>query len=97
MPLDAFGPADALRFLGFLRQQPTRRPAQRLGLSVLAGGERPVPLLSPASVNRVLAGVSSFFEWAIAAEEYRQGESRCSESRLSTTHRLIKRYGPPIA
>ncbi|MGH9281189.1 MAG: site-specific integrase, partial [Acidimicrobiales bacterium] len=60
-----FGPADALRFLGYLRRQPSGRPAQRLGLSVLAGGERAEPLLSGASVNRVLAAVSSFFEWAI--------------------------------
>ena len=69
-----FGPADALRFLGYLRRQPSGRPAQRLGLSVLPGGERAVPLLSGASVNRVLAAVSSFFVWAIAVEEYR-GES----------------------
>src|SRR5437867_3711037 len=27
----AFGPADALRFLAFLRRRPSQRPAQRLG------------------------------------------------------------------
>lgn len=71
-----FGPADTLRFLGYLRRLPSRRAAQRLGLAVVVGGPTmPGTLLSPATVNRVLAGASSFFDWAIAAEEYTRGES----------------------
>lgn len=62
-----FGPATALEFLGYLRRVPSRRPAQRLGLSVVTGQGL---LLSPASVARALAATSSFFEWAIAAEAY---------------------------
>ena len=53
-----------LAFLGFLRRQPRRRPAQRLGLAVATGEGR---LLAPASVQRVLAAASSRYEWAIAA------------------------------
>ncbi len=73
-----FDPPAALRLLSFLRKEPSGRSAQRLGLSAVAGGGRPVPVLSPASVNRTLAGVSSFFEWAIAAGEY------LSESPMQT-------------
>jgi integrase len=71
-----FGPADAMRFLGFLRRAPSRRSAQRLGLAVIVGGTTaPGRLLSASTVDRILAGVSSFYDWAISAEEYTQGES----------------------
>lgn len=60
-----FRPAVAMSFLSWLRKRPSRRPAQRLGLA-LAGhdGRR----LAPASAARVLAAVSSFYEWAIVVE-----------------------------
>jgi integrase/recombinase XerD len=62
-----FRPSTALEFLSYLRRMPSRRPAQRLGLGVATGDGR---LLSVATVARILAATSSFFEWAIAAEEY---------------------------
>ena len=62
-----FRPSTALEFLAYLRRVPSRRPAQRLGLSVATGEGR---LLAAATVARVLAATSSFFEWAIAAEQY---------------------------
>jgi len=62
-----FRASTALEFLAYLRRVPSRRPAQRLGLGVATGQGR---LLSAATVARVLAATSSFFEWAIAAEEY---------------------------
>ncbi|MFE5947072.1 site-specific integrase [Streptomyces sp. NPDC056480] len=41
---------DALRLLAFLRRAPSRRPAQRLGLTVVVGGpETPGRLLAPAT------------------------------------------------
>ena len=65
-----------LGLLAFLRQVPSRRPAQRLGLAVVADGqEGPGRLLSPATVDRILAAVSSFYDWAIVAEEYEHGVS----------------------
>jgi integrase len=63
--LEEFGPAAALELLGWLRGRPSRRPAQRLGLSLAVEQGR---LLAPATVARALAAVSSFFEWAITAE-----------------------------
>ncbi|WP_028476996.1 tyrosine-type recombinase/integrase [Nocardia sp. CNY236] len=71
-----FGPADALGFLGYLRNLPSRRAAQRLGLTVVAGGpSTPGTLLSPATVNRGVAAASSFYDWAIATEAYTRDES----------------------
>jgi site-specific recombinase XerD len=67
-----FRPPTALEFLAYLRRVPSRRPAQRLGLSVATEQGR---LLSAATVQRVLAATSSFFEWAIAAEQYTAGEN----------------------
>jgi hypothetical protein len=73
-----FRPSDALRLLGFLRRLPSRRPAQRLGLTVIVGGEDgPGRLLSPATVNRILAAVSSFYDWAVIAEETPATPRRC--------------------
>ena len=59
-----FRPSSALEFLACLRRVPSRRPAQRLGLTVATERGR---LLSAATVQRVLAATSSFFEWAIAS------------------------------
>jgi integrase/recombinase XerD len=39
----AFEPADALRFLTFLRRRPSQRPAQRLGLMLIDGGKSSGP------------------------------------------------------
>jgi integrase/recombinase XerD len=61
----AFSPAQSVEFLGWLRRRPSRRPAQRLGLAVATEQGR---LLAPATVARVLAAVSSFYDWAALAE-----------------------------
>ncbi|MYS85450.1 tyrosine-type recombinase/integrase [Streptomyces sp. SID5474] len=77
-----FRSPDALRLLAFLRRTPSRRPAQRLGLTVIAGGaSAPGRLLAPSTVNRILAAVSSFYDWAIVAEEY-DGETSPMQTRL---------------
>lgn len=90
-----FGPADTLRFLGYLRKLPSKRAAQRLGLTVVVGGpSMPGTLLSPATVNRVLAGASSFFDSAIATEAYTRGESPlqvCDDKALA---RVLDRHQP---
>lgn len=75
-----FRPSTALEFLAYLRRVPSRRPAQRLGLTVATEQGR---LLSAATVARVLAATSSFFEWAIAAEEY-EGADNPMQRRLIT-------------
>ena len=67
-----FRPSTALEFLGYLRRMPSARAAQRLGLTVATEHGR---LLSPATVQRALAAASSFFDWAIAAEQYTTGDN----------------------
>jgi integrase/recombinase XerD len=71
MDWQEFRAPDALRLLAFLRRTPSRRSAQRLGLTVVVGGaDTPGKLLAPSTVNRILAAVASFYDWAIVAEEY---------------------------
>ena len=63
-----FGPPHALELLEALRATPSRRPAQRLGLTVATHADgQPARWLAPATVNRVLAAVSSFYEYVILA------------------------------
>ncbi|NMN98909.1 transposase [Nocardiaceae bacterium YC2-7] len=60
-----FRAANALELLTWLRARPVRRPRQQLGISGVGPAGR---LMSPASVARVLAALSSFYEWAAIAE-----------------------------
>ncbi len=86
-----FSPATALEFLGYLRRVPSRRPAQRLGLTVATEQGR---LLSAATVQRVLAATSSFFEWAIAAEHYTAGENPMQRKVDDALGRVPERHLP---
>jgi integrase/recombinase XerD len=88
---DEFGPSTALEFLGYLRRVPSRRPAQRLGLTVATEQGR---LLSSATVQRVLAATSSFFDWAIAAERYTVGENPMQQRVDPALGRVPDRHQP---
>ena len=87
---EAFGPADALRFLAFLRRRPSQRPAQRLGLALIDGGRR----LSASTVNRILAGVASFYEWASAAQIYARAEAPIQMRADPALARVLDRHQP---
>lgn len=86
-----FRPSSALEFLGYLRRVPSRRPAQRLGLSVVAGQGL---LLSAATVQRVLAATSSFFEWAIVAEAYAGPDNPLQKQVDPALARVPERHQP---
>ncbi|MGC4902801.1 site-specific integrase [Micromonospora echinospora] len=62
-----FRPAQALIFIEWLRTRSSSRKAQRLDLALTAGNGR---LLAAKTCNRVLAAVSSFFEYLISIERY---------------------------
>jgi integrase/recombinase XerD len=64
---EQFTPARAVTFVEWLRTQSSQRKAQRLDLSLTAEGGR---LLAARTCNRVLAAVSSFFEFLISTERY---------------------------
>lgn len=87
----AFSPATALQFLGYLRRVPSRRPAQRLGLALADGQGR---RLAPATMQRVLAATSSFYEWAIAAEEYDGADNPMQRRPDPALARVPDRHGP---
>ena len=91
MTWNEFTPAVALEFPGNLRRQPSRRPAQRLGLTVATEQGR---LLSGATVQRVLAATSSFFKWAIAAEEYAGAENPMQTRVDAALGRVPDRHQP---
>jgi integrase/recombinase XerD len=91
MGWDDFRPSTALEFLAYLRQVPSQRPAQRLGLTVATERGR---LLSAATVQRVLAATSSFFDWAIAAEQYTAGENPMQRRVDHALGRAPERHQP---
>lgn len=65
---DAFRPTHALALLEYLRAVPSRRPRQRMSLTVVTISEdAPATKLAPTTVNRILAAVSSFYEYTILA------------------------------
>jgi integrase/recombinase XerD len=86
-----FRPSTALEFLGYLRRVPSRRPAQRLGLTVATEQGR---LLSPATVQWVLAAASSFFDWAIAAEQFTTGGNPMQRRVDHALGRVPERHQP---
>jgi integrase len=66
LTIETFGPAESLALLQYLRQLPSRRSAQRLGLvlATTTAGQS-ATCLAPATINRIFATVSSFYEYLI--------------------------------
>jgi integrase len=63
-----FRPPHALEFLTYLRSVPSHHPRRRLALTLATLDEAgPGTRLAPATVNRVLAAVSSFYDYTILA------------------------------
>jgi integrase len=87
---DAFSPAVAMEFLGWLRSRPSRRPAQRLGLALAVSGGRS---LAPATIARVLAAVSSFYGWAAVVDEF-DGANPMHRRRDEALARVPDRHRP---
>ncbi len=72
----AFTPVESLALLEYLRAAPSSGTARRLApvLATTAGG-RPATRLSPATVNRILAAVSSLHEYLILSGRLGGGEN----------------------
>ncbi|GAC1350803.1 MAG: tyrosine-type recombinase/integrase [Ktedonobacteraceae bacterium] len=72
-----FRPPHALLFLEYLSQQPSQRPARRLGLvlSTTTADGASAPRLSPATINRAFAAVSSFYEYLILSGHLTEREN----------------------
>jgi len=66
--VDSFGPMQSLALLEYLRRLPSRRSAQRLDLVLTTTDHgQPATCLAAATINRLLAAVSSFYEYLILA------------------------------
>jgi integrase len=65
---ETFRPFHALNLLEYLRTVPNRRPVQQLSLTLVTvvDGE-PTTHLAPPTINRILAAVSSFYDYVIVA------------------------------
>lgn len=68
---DEFRPRHTIEFLEYLRTATVARPVRRLALvPVVAGDGTSATRLAPSTVNRILAAVSSFYEFAILSDEF---------------------------
>jgi integrase len=89
-----FTPARSLQFLEYLSILPSRRQAQRLAL-VLCTTEQgnSATKLAPATINRIFAAVSSFYEFLIVSEQFPYQENPILKvddpayARVSDRHR----------
>ena len=72
---DDFTPARSLRFLEYLHNVQSRRPTRSLGPVLAVSAGQPVRRLAPATVNRALAAVSSFYEYLILSEHCKVGQN----------------------
>lgn len=88
-----FGPPQAIQFLQWLRLQSSSRRAQRLELSVATEQGR---VLSAKTCNRVLAAVSSFYEFLIASAAYSGRENPIVKVADHAAARVPGRYRPPL-
>jgi site-specific recombinase XerD len=65
---EEFAPRHAIALLEYLRSVPSRRPRRRMTLTVATiDAAGPATKLAAATVNRILAAVSSFYEYVIMA------------------------------
>lgn len=90
-----FRPIHALDLLAYLRTIPNRKQVQRLSLVLCAteaGG--PATHLSAASVNRILAAISSFYEYLILSGKWSERENPLQKTDDPATARVPARHRP---
>src|SRR6266496_3031680 len=90
-----FSPAHSLAFLEYLSTLPSRKPARRLGLvlSTTTSEGNSTTRLSPTTINRIFAAVSSFYEYLILSGQFAELENPIQHmddpacARASSRHR----------
>jgi integrase/recombinase XerD len=88
-----FTPVRAVDFLATLRHMPSNRRAQRLDLAATVDGGR---LLSARTCNRILAAVSSFYEFLITCERYSGRANPIQKQADPGARRAVARWRPPL-
>ncbi|MFH9967674.1 tyrosine-type recombinase/integrase [Streptomyces mirabilis] len=89
-----FTPSRAMEFLQWLRLVSSSRRAQRLELGLATGAGR---VLSAKTCNRIMAAVSSFYEFLIASEQYAGRDNPIVKVVDQAAARVPGRYRPPLA
>src|SRR6266700_2297082 len=89
-----FTPARSLLFLEYLFTRPSKRQAQRLALVLCTTDQgSPATRLSAATINRIFAAVSSFYEYLIISDQFADVENPILKvddpayARVSDRHR----------
>lgn len=92
---EEFTPAHSLAFLDYLSHIPSRRQAQRASLVLCTTTEdgRPTTRLSPATINRTFAAVSSFYEYLILSGHLKKENPILKEDDYATS-RVSERHQP---
>jgi integrase/recombinase XerD len=93
MTVEEFRPARAVEFIEWLRTRSSSRKAQRLDLALTVGGGR---LLAAKTCNRVLAAVSSFYEYLISVERYGGPDNPIVKVTDHAAARVPGRPQPPL-
>jgi integrase len=91
-----FRPPHALLFLEYVSQLPSRKVARRLGLvlSTTTAEGASATRLSPATINRTFAAVSSFYEYLILAGHFPERENPMQKVPDPTLARVPQRHRP---
>ena len=91
-----FTPSHALLFLEYLTGLPSRKQAQRLGLVLSTTREdgSSATHLSPATINRILAAVSSFYEYLILSGQLTEVENPIQKVDAPALARVSERPRP---
>lgn len=93
----ALTPAGAVDLLIHLRQKPShRRGFSRRPSSATVDGEPASARLSVSTINRVLAAVSSFYEWATIIERF-GGTNPITRVHDRAAVRVVERHPPFLA
>src|SRR6266700_6899212 len=95
-----FSPRHAFLFLEYLSMLPSRKSAQRLSLvlSTTTDEGTSATRLSPATINRTFAAVSSFYEYLMLAGHFTERENPIQKvpdpalARVSQRHRPFMGY-----
>ena len=90
-----FTPPRSLDLLEYLRALPARRPVQHLGLvrcDVQDG--HPVRRLAAPTINRILASISSFYEYFIVAGQFSERENPILQVEDPALARVADRHRP---
>jgi integrase len=90
-----FRPPHALLLVAYLRAQPTRRQSQRASLvNCTTQDGQSTTCLSAPSVNRILAAVSSLYEYLIVSEQFAVRENPIQKQEDAALAHVSERHRP---